>query len=133
MLSVIYVSRIYAKSHVVGIGNARLYGLEEELGLVGDQYQIAVSILFVTYCVSCGLIESLFGEPMSNLAFSCSRLRPILLSRSYSPPDTLQALSSFGESLPSSQVSLTTLAPWSHAVFSWAFLKLVSFLESCYT
>lgn len=36
---------------LVNIGNARLYGLEEDLGLVGDQYQIAVSILFVTYCV----------------------------------------------------------------------------------
>ncbi|KXJ87475.1 major facilitator superfamily domain-containing protein [Microdochium bolleyi] len=35
----------------VGIGNARLFGLEEDLGLVGDQYQIAVSILFVTYCL----------------------------------------------------------------------------------
>lgn len=37
---------------VVGIGNARLYGMEEELGLSNDQYQLAVSILFVTYCVS---------------------------------------------------------------------------------
>lgn len=36
----------------VNIGNGRLYGLEEDLGLVGNQYQIAVSILFVTYCVS---------------------------------------------------------------------------------
>lgn len=36
---------------IVNIGNARLYGLEEDLGLVDDQYQIAVSILFVTYCV----------------------------------------------------------------------------------
>ncbi|KAL4937238.1 hypothetical protein BDV06DRAFT_216033 [Aspergillus oleicola] len=35
----------------VNIGNARLYGLEEDLGLVGDQYQVAVSILFVTYCL----------------------------------------------------------------------------------
>ncbi|KAF4958722.1 hypothetical protein FSARC_10947 [Fusarium sarcochroum] len=35
----------------VGIGNARLYGLEKELGLTGDQYQLAVSILFVTYCL----------------------------------------------------------------------------------
>lgn len=25
--------------------------MEEDLGLVGDQYQVAVSILFVTYCV----------------------------------------------------------------------------------
>ncbi|KAL4977929.1 hypothetical protein BDW66DRAFT_165317 [Aspergillus desertorum] len=35
----------------VNIGNARLYGLEEDLGLGGDQYQVAVSILFVTYCL----------------------------------------------------------------------------------
>lgn len=36
---------------IVNIGNARLYGFEEELNLTGDQYQFAVSILFVTYCV----------------------------------------------------------------------------------
>ena len=36
----------------MNIGNARLYGLEEDLGLVGDQYQIAVSVLFVTYILS---------------------------------------------------------------------------------
>ncbi|RAL11045.1 putative MFS transporter [Aspergillus homomorphus CBS 101889] len=35
----------------VNIGNARLYGLEEDLGLVNNQYQVAVSILFVTYCL----------------------------------------------------------------------------------
>ncbi|KAI1855083.1 hypothetical protein JX265_012271 [Neoarthrinium moseri] len=33
----------------VNIGNARLYKLSEDLNLVGNQYQIAVSILFVTY------------------------------------------------------------------------------------
>ncbi|KAF3034338.1 hypothetical protein E8E12_006148 [Didymella heteroderae] len=33
----------------VNIGNSRLYGMEKDLGLVGNQYQIAVSILFVTY------------------------------------------------------------------------------------
>ncbi|RYP61449.1 hypothetical protein DL770_009790 [Monosporascus sp. CRB-9-2] len=33
----------------VNIGNARLYDLESDLGLTGDQYQVAVSILFVTY------------------------------------------------------------------------------------
>lgn len=33
----------------VNIGNARLYQLTEDLGMVGNQYQIAVSILFVTY------------------------------------------------------------------------------------
>ena len=41
-----------AKVVPVNIGNARLYGMEEELGLSGNQFQIAVSILFVTYCVS---------------------------------------------------------------------------------
>jgi hypothetical protein len=35
----------------VAIGNARLYGLEEDLNLSGDQYQIAVSVLFITYCM----------------------------------------------------------------------------------
>ncbi|KAH9905783.1 MFS general substrate transporter [Xylariomycetidae sp. FL2044] len=33
----------------VNIGNARLYHLEEDLGLTGNQFQVAVSILFVTY------------------------------------------------------------------------------------
>ncbi|KAJ9145473.1 Flap endonuclease 1 [Pleurostoma richardsiae] len=33
----------------VNIGNARLYHLEEDLNLTGDQFQTAVSILFVTY------------------------------------------------------------------------------------
>ncbi|KAI0470462.1 MFS general substrate transporter [Xylariaceae sp. FL0804] len=42
----------------VNIGNARLYHMEEDLGLVGNQFQIAVSILFVTY---------LFFEVPSNL------------------------------------------------------------------
>ncbi|KAI4250361.1 MAG: hypothetical protein L6R42_008736, partial [Xanthoria sp. 1 TBL-2021] len=36
----------------VNIGNARLYGMEEDLGLMGNQYQTAVSILFVTYLLS---------------------------------------------------------------------------------
>lgn len=36
----------------VNIGNARLYHLETDLGLVDDQYQIAVSVLFVTYILS---------------------------------------------------------------------------------
>jgi hypothetical protein len=36
----------------VNIGNAKLYGLEADLQMVGSQYQIAVSLLFVTYCVS---------------------------------------------------------------------------------
>lgn len=35
----------------VNVGNARLYSLESDLGLVGNQYQTAVSILFVTYII----------------------------------------------------------------------------------
>ncbi|QIX00533.1 hypothetical protein AMS68_006050 [Peltaster fructicola] len=36
----------------VNIGNARLYGLQEDLNLDANQYQVAVSILFVTYILS---------------------------------------------------------------------------------
>ncbi|KAF2144653.1 uncharacterized protein K452DRAFT_325167 [Aplosporella prunicola CBS 121167] len=36
----------------VNIGNARLYGLEEDLGMNSDQFQIAVCILFVPYILS---------------------------------------------------------------------------------
>jgi MFS family permease len=49
----------------VNIGNARLYGLEEDLGLHGSQYQTAVSLLFVTYIIC---------ETPSNLVIK--RLRP---------------------------------------------------------
>ncbi|GAB7325810.1 hypothetical protein MBLNU13_g09894t1 [Cladosporium sp. NU13] len=36
----------------VNIGNARLYGLEEDLGMSRDQFQVTVSVLFVTYVLS---------------------------------------------------------------------------------
>lgn len=36
----------------VNIGNARLFGLEEDLNMSGSDFQLAVSLLFVTYCVS---------------------------------------------------------------------------------
>lgn len=36
----------------VNVGNARLYGLEEDLGLHGSQFQTAVSLLFVTYVLA---------------------------------------------------------------------------------
>jgi len=55
----------------VNIGNARLYGLEEDLGLTGNQYQIAVSILFATYItteVPSNLVLKKFG-PARWLAF----------------------------------------------------------------
>ncbi|KZL71743.1 major facilitator superfamily transporter [Colletotrichum incanum] len=35
----------------VNIGNARLYNLERDLNLEGNQFQVAVSILFVTYII----------------------------------------------------------------------------------
>ncbi|OJJ47853.1 hypothetical protein ASPZODRAFT_158726 [Penicilliopsis zonata CBS 506.65] len=35
----------------VNIGNARLYSLEADLGLTGDDYQLCVSVLFATYVV----------------------------------------------------------------------------------
>lgn len=35
----------------VNIGNAKLYGLEADLGMTGDMYQAAVSLLFVTYVI----------------------------------------------------------------------------------
>ena len=41
--------------------------MEEDLGLVGDQYQVAVSILFVTYCVCSDYIK-LEDEWGSNVA-----------------------------------------------------------------
>ncbi|EXJ95545.1 hypothetical protein A1O1_00667 [Capronia coronata CBS 617.96] len=49
----------------VNIGNARLYGMEEDLGLHGSQYQTAVSLLFVTYVLA---------ETPSNLVLK--KLRP---------------------------------------------------------
>ncbi|KIW74920.1 hypothetical protein Z517_11691 [Fonsecaea pedrosoi CBS 271.37] len=49
----------------VNIGNARLYNMEEDLGLHGSQYQTAVSLLFVTYILC---------ETPSNLVIK--RLRP---------------------------------------------------------
>ncbi|KAI8964196.1 DNA-repair protein rad2 [Daldinia sp. FL1419] len=51
----------------VNIGNARLYDMETDLGLVGNQFQVAVSIFFVTY---------LLFEVPSNLV-----LKPLTPSR----------------------------------------------------
>ena len=38
---------------LVGIGNARVFGIEEDLGMAegSNQFQLSVSILFVTYCL----------------------------------------------------------------------------------
>ena len=55
----------------VNIGNARLYGLEEDLGLSPSQFQVAVSILFVTYLlfeVPSNLVLKLF-TPRRWIAF----------------------------------------------------------------
>lgn len=56
----------------MNIGNARLYGLEDSLGLSGDQYQTAVSLLFVTYTLSelpSNLILKKYVRPSRWLAF----------------------------------------------------------------
>lgn len=65
ILPIVVLLYLFSFLDRVNIGNARLYGLEEDLGLVGNQYQVAVSILFVTYC--------LFEVP-SNLVLK--KLRP---------------------------------------------------------
>merc|ERR1712113_331781 len=67
------------------IGAARLYGVEEDLNLGPNQFQLAVSILFVTYCI--------FETP-SNLIIK--RLNPAYY---------LCALTFFGELLLPSQLS----------------------------
>lgn len=57
----------------VNIGNARLYGLEEDLGLEGSQFQLAVSILFVTYVlleVPCNLLIKKL-RPSRFISFIC--------------------------------------------------------------
>lgn len=56
----------------VNIGNARLYGLEDDLNLSGDQYQTAVSLLFVTYTLSelpSNLILKKYVRPSRWIAF----------------------------------------------------------------
>lgn len=55
----------------VNIGNARLYGLEEDLNLSSEQFQVTVSILFVTYLlfeVPSNLVLKLF-TPRRWIAF----------------------------------------------------------------
>lgn len=73
-----------ADSKIVNIGNARLYGMEEELNLQGNQYQIAVSILFVTYCVNAS--NSRLGS-WSN-SNRVSKYLPTYFSRSSNQDDT---------------------------------------------
>ncbi|KAH8817308.1 putative MFS transporter [Xylogone sp. PMI_703] len=50
LIPIIMLLYLFSFLDRVNIGNAKLYGLEEDLGLKGDQYQVTVSILFVTYC-----------------------------------------------------------------------------------
>lgn len=53
----------------VNIGNARIYGLEDDLGITGtNKYQLSVSILFVTYCVSCQVIDFILPLPEANVS-----------------------------------------------------------------
>ncbi|KAL8721888.1 MAG: hypothetical protein Q9225_001524 [Loekoesia sp. 1 TL-2023] len=52
IVPIIMMLYLFAFLDRVNIGNARLYGMEEDLGMQGNQYQTAVSILFVTYLLS---------------------------------------------------------------------------------
>lgn len=62
----------------INIGNARLYGLEEDLGMLGTmKYQTAVSLLFVTY---------LLFEIPSNLVLK--KFRPSRWSTFHNPQRT---------------------------------------------
>lgn len=49
ILPVVMLLQTFSFIDRVNIGNARLYGLEADLGLVDNQYQMAVSIVFLTY------------------------------------------------------------------------------------
>lgn len=53
------------------IGNARLYNMEEDLGLGEGEYQLAVSVLFITYClfevVSPSLLDAQEWKHVTNL------------------------------------------------------------------
>jgi MFS family permease len=74
----------------VNIGNARLYGLEEDLNLSSNQFQIAVSIFFVTY---------LLCEVPSNLVLKqfTPRIWIAILSTTWGITATLSGLvGSFG-------------------------------------
>ncbi|KAH8591454.1 putative MFS transporter [Bisporella sp. PMI_857] len=51
LIPIIMILYLFSFLDRVNIGNAKLYGLEKDLGLTGNQYQVCVSILFVTYCL----------------------------------------------------------------------------------
>ncbi|CAE6479144.1 unnamed protein product [Rhizoctonia solani] len=59
-----WVMLIYLVSFLdrVNIGNARLFGMESDLGMTGSQYQTAVSVLFVTYLTSPTMEPKTKGE-----------------------------------------------------------------------
>jgi hypothetical protein len=79
ILPIVVLLYLFSFLDRVNIGNARLYGLEEDLGLVGNQYQVSVSILFVTYCV-CISRNPVTARTLT-LMFSSSRSLQILSSR----------------------------------------------------
>lgn len=51
----------------VSIGNARLYFMEDDLGMENDDYLLAVSVLFITYCV-CTLFPEQFSVVLTSAA-----------------------------------------------------------------
>lgn len=59
----------------VNIGNARLFGLERDLGMTGNQFQLSVSLLFVTYCVSLRFTLT-HNRSIADFPNSCLKLHP---------------------------------------------------------
>lgn len=55
----------------VSIGNARLYFMEDDLGMENDDYLLAVSVLFITYCV-----RTLFLHIQTRVNIRSSSRRP---------------------------------------------------------
>ncbi|KAL7956523.1 major facilitator superfamily domain-containing protein [Trichoderma compactum] len=67
----LYIIPLVTASYLVNIGNARLYGLEEDVNLSSEQFQVTASILFVTYLlfdVPSNLVLKLF-TPRRWIAF----------------------------------------------------------------
>lgn len=48
---IVHSPKANTHQYIVNIGNARLFGMEDELGMHGNDFQLTVSVLFVTYCV----------------------------------------------------------------------------------
>lgn len=113
----------------VNIGNARLFGLEEDLNLHGNQYQTAVSLLFVTYLVRYSS-KHYARHSISALTmdYSSSKLPVTSFSNACSPSDISLQRVFLGELWPHSPGWYKTLAALLYADSCLAHWSLASFL-----